>query len=103
MRTLIRIRGLNMIFLTLRGERIHALSDINVDVGEGEFVTVVGPSGCGKTTLLRILGGLLRRTGGDVQLAGSPVDGPRRDIGIVFQNAILLPWRTVLDNVMLPA
>ncbi len=103
MRTLIRIRGLHMIFLTLRGERIHALSDINVDVGEGEFVTVVGPSGCGKTTLLRILGGLLRRTSGDVLLTGSPVDGPRRDIGIVFQNAILLPWRTVLENVMLPA
>ncbi len=103
MRALIRIRGLDMIFLTLRGERIHALSDINVDVGEGEFVTVVGPSGCGKTTLLRILGGLLRRTSGDVVLAGSPVDGPRRDIGIVFQNPILLPWRTVLDNAMLPA
>ena len=103
MHNLIRIRGLNMIFITLRGERVHALSDINVDVGEGEFVTVVGPSGCGKTTLLRILGGLLRRTGGDVILAGSPVDGPRRDIGIVFQNPILLPWRTVLDNAMLPA
>ena len=103
MKSLIQIRGLNMVFITLRGERIHALSDINVDVGEGELVTVVGPSGCGKTTLLKILGGLLRRTGWDVQLAGSPVDGPRRDIGIVFQNAILLPWRTVLDNVMLPA
>jgi len=72
-------------------------------VGEGEFVTVVGPSGCGKTTLLRILGGLLRRTSGQVTLAGAPVDGPRRDIGIVFQNAILLPWRTVLENAMLPA
>ena len=103
MKTLISIRGLNMIFITVRGERIHALSDINVEVGEGEFVTVVGPSGCGKTTLLRILGGLLRRTSGQVTLAGAPVDGPRRDIGIVFQNAILLPWRTVLENAMLPA
>ena len=103
MKTLIGIRGLNMIFITVRGERIHALSDINVEVGEGEFVTVVGPSGCGKTTLLRILGGLLRRTSGQVTLAGAPVDGPRRDIGIVFQNAILLPWRTVLENAMLPA
>ncbi len=103
MKQLIEIRALNMVFLTLRGERVHALADINVDVGEGEFVTVVGPSGCGKTTLLRILGGLLRRTGGEVRLAGSAVDGPRRDIGIVFQNPILLPWRTVLDNTMLPA
>ena len=103
MTRLIQIRGLNMVFITLRGDRVHALADINVDVGEGEFVTVVGPSGCGKTTLLRILGGLLRRTSGEVLLAGSPVDGPRRDIGIVFQNPILLPWRTVLGNVMLPA
>src|SRR5574341_375778 len=103
MRDLIRIRGLHMIFTTVRGERIHALADINVDVREGEFVTVVGPSGCGKTTLLKILGGLLRRTSGEVLLAGSPVDGPRRDIGIVFQNPILLPWRTVLANAMLPA
>ncbi len=100
---LIRIRGLNMIFTTVRGERIHALSDITVDVGAGEFVTVVGPSGCGKTTLLRILGGLLRRTSGAVTLAGAPVDGPRRDIGIAFQNPILLPWRTVLENALLPA
>ena len=103
MKDLIRIRGLNMIFTTVRGERIHALADIAVEVAEGEFVTVVGPSGCGKTTLLRILGGLLRRTSGEVTLAGAPVDGPRRDIGIVFQNPILLPWRTVLENAMLPA
>jgi NitT/TauT family transport system ATP-binding protein len=103
MRPLIQVRGLNMVFLTLRGERVHALADINVHVAEGEFVTVVGPSGCGKTTLLRILGGLLRRTSGEVLLAGSPVNGPRRDIGIVFQNPILLPWRTVLDNAMLAA
>jgi NitT/TauT family transport system ATP-binding protein len=103
MRSLISIRGLNMIFITVRGERIHALADINVGVDEGEFVTVVGPSGCGKTTLLRILGGLLRRTSGHVTLAGAPVDGPRRDIGIVFQNPILLPWRTVLENALLPA
>ncbi len=103
MKNLIQIRGLNMIFTTVRGERIHALSDVTAEVGEGEFVTVVGPSGCGKTTLLRILGGLLRRTSGEVSLAGSPVDGPRRDIGIVFQNPILLPWRTVLENALLPA
>ncbi len=103
MGALIQVRGLNMVFLTLRGERVHALADINVHVAEGEFVTVVGPSGCGKTTLLRILGGLLRRTSGEVLLAGSPVNGPRRDIGIVFQNPILLPWRTVLDNAMLAA
>jgi NitT/TauT family transport system ATP-binding protein len=71
-------------------------------VREGEFVALVGPSGCGKTTLLRILAGLLRGTTGEVTLKGTPVDRPRRDIGMVFQSPVLLPWRTVLDNALLP-
>jgi NitT/TauT family transport system ATP-binding protein len=103
MGALIEVRGLQMTFTTLRGDRVHALADIDLDVAHGEFLTVVGPSGCGKTTLLRLLAGLLRATSGVISLAGTPVTGPRRDVGVVFQNPILLPWRTALDNVLIPA
>ena len=101
--TMIEITHVEKIFTTVRQERIHALSDISLSVGEREFVTIVGPSGCGKTTLLKILAGLHRSSAGSVTVAGTPVMAPRRDIGIVFQNPILLPWRTVMENVLLPA
>jgi NitT/TauT family transport system ATP-binding protein len=100
---IIEINHLDKTFLTVRNERIHALDDITLSVAERSFVTIVGPSGCGKSTLLKVLAGLIPATRGSVRLAGTPVDRPRRDIGIVFQNPVLLPWRTVLDNVMLPA
>lgn len=79
-----------------------ALTDISFQVRKGEFICLVGPSGCGKTTLLRILGGLLAPTHGQVCLNGQPLDGPRREIGYVFQHANLMPWRTVMRNVTLP-
>jgi NitT/TauT family transport system ATP-binding protein len=81
---------------------VTALDDVTFAVGEGEFVAVVGPSGCGKSTLLKILAGLLPATGGLALLRGTPIAGPRRDIGVVFQSPVLFPWRTVLDNVLLP-
>ena len=84
------------------GDDIVALSDVSLDILEGEFLTVVGPSGCGKSTLLHIMAGVLERTSGQVLLRGRPIDGPRREIGTVFQEPLLLPWRTVLDNVLLP-
>ena len=102
-RSIIEVSHLEKVFVTVRNERIHALNDISLTVADREFVTIVGPSGCGKSTLLKVLGGLLPATRGSVLLAGTRVDRPRRDIGIVFQNPVLLPWRTVLDNVMLPA
>src|SRR5246500_2732103 len=81
-----------------------AVSDITMDVQEGELVSLVGPSGCGKTTVLRILAGLHGADGGSVAIgnASTPFD-PARDIGMVFQQALLLKWRTILDNVLLPA
>jgi NitT/TauT family transport system ATP-binding protein len=100
---IIEVAGLEKTFITVRNERIHALSNIALAVREREFVTVVGPSGCGKTTLLKILAGLTPATSGAVRLDGTAVAAPRRDIGIVFQNPILLPWRTVMENVLLPA
>jgi NitT/TauT family transport system ATP-binding protein len=81
-----------------------AVSDVTMDVQEGELVSLVGPSGCGKTTVLKILAGLHEADGGTVRIGTvkTPFD-PGSDIGMVFQQALLLKWRTVLDNVLLPA
>lgn len=81
---------------------VVALDRITLSIKDGEFVSIVGPSGCGKTTLLRILGGLDKATSGSARLRGQQIAGPRRDVGIVFQAPVLFPWRTVLDNVLLP-
>jgi NitT/TauT family transport system ATP-binding protein len=79
-----------------------ALQQISFSVRDCEFVAVVGPSGCGKSTLLKILAGLLPPTQGSASLRGTPITRPRHDIGVVFQSPVLLPWRTVLENVLLP-
>ena len=100
--SLIAVANLEKTYLTRAGSRIRALADVTLDVAGGEFVTIVGPSGCGKTTLLRILGGLLSGSSGSVELLGRRVTGPSRSVGMVFQDPVLLPWRTVLENVMLP-
>jgi NitT/TauT family transport system ATP-binding protein len=81
---------------------VVALDDIDFTIAEGEFVSIVGPSGCGKSTLLKILAGLLPASRGEASLRGTPILGPRRDIGVVFQSPVLFPWRTVLGNVLLP-
>ncbi len=83
-------------------DAVIALSDIDFTVRDGEFVSIVGPSGCGKSTLLRILAGLMPPTDGEACLAGKAINGPRRDIGVVFQSPVLFPWRTVLANAELP-
>jgi len=101
--TLIQIDGLEKQFPVRNGQRLTALTDINLTVPEGEFLSVVGPSGCGKSTLMRILAGVLGYTGGSAAIRGEAITGPRRDIGVVFQQPVLMPWRTVLHNVMLPA
>jgi NitT/TauT family transport system ATP-binding protein len=98
----IAVKGLRKEYQTSRGTLL-ALEGIDFKVGGGEFVAIVGPSGCGKSTLLKLLAGLLPATAGDVLLRGTPVNGPRRDVGFVFQSPVLFPWRTVLDNVLLPA
>ena len=85
-----------------RDGRVAALEGVSFAVGEGEFVSVVGPSGCGKSTLLKILAGILAPSTGEAFLRGTPILGPRRDIGVVFQSPVLFPWRSVLDNVLLP-
>src|SRR3984893_9153136 len=86
------------------GAEFLAVSDVTMDVQEGELVSLVGPSGCGKTTVLKILAGLHDADAGIVKIgnAKTPFD-PARDIGMVFQQALLLKWRTILNNVLLPA
>jgi NitT/TauT family transport system ATP-binding protein len=100
--TLVRISDLQKVYKTRDGGEIHALKDVNLAIREREFVSIVGPSGCGKTTLLKILSGILSRSSGEILVSGGPRDGPSRDIGIVFQAPVLLPWKTVLQNVMVP-
>ena len=99
---LIQIEALDKLYRSRFGAPTEALKQINFDVADGEFVTIVGPSGCGKSTLLKILTGTLRKTAGRIAMRGREIDGPSRELGIVFQAPVLLPWRTILDNVMLP-
>jgi NitT/TauT family transport system ATP-binding protein len=100
--SLVRITGLEKIYRSKDGSDIHALKDINLDIQAAEFVSIVGPSGCGKTTLLKILAGILERSSGEVVMRGKSLSGPSRELGVVFQAPVLLPWRTVLQNVMVP-
>ncbi|WP_270934089.1 ABC transporter ATP-binding protein [Falsiroseomonas oryzae] len=97
----LEIRDLSVVYASRQGN-VKALDRLSLSVGDGEFVAVLGPSGCGKSTLLKIVSGLLRPSGGQVVLGGRPVVGPRPDVGIVFQQPTLLPWKTVLDNVLVP-
>jgi NitT/TauT family transport system ATP-binding protein len=83
-------------------ESMAALEDVTFDVREGELVSLLGASGCGKTTLLRIVAGLVRADEGVVTVRGAPVEAPRKDLCMVFQNFGLLPWRSVLANVEFP-
>ena len=99
----IEIRHLSKTFGAPGAGGVVALRDIDCAIEKGSFVSVVGPSGCGKSTLLRIVAGLLPASSGSVVMDGQPITGTRRDIGFVFQSSILLPWRTVLENVLLPA
>jgi NitT/TauT family transport system ATP-binding protein len=98
----LRITGLEKVYKTKDGSDVRALTAINLTVGQGAFVSVVGPSGCGKSTLLKILAGILDRTAGEIWMHGKTLSGPSRELGVVFQAPVLLPWRTVLENVMVP-
>lgn len=96
------ISGLGVTYAVRSKPGVKALDGVDLTVAEGEFVAVLGPSGCGKSTLLKIASGLLAPSTGTVTVSGRPVTGPRADVGIVFQQATLLPWKTVLENVLVP-
>ncbi len=100
---LIQIDGLEKSYRSQDGGSIRALGPITLDIKKREFLTIVGPSGCGKSTLLKLLAGLIERSAGSIRIHGQEIFGPQQDIGVVFQSPVLLPWRTAVENVILPA
>ena len=101
MTNLIEIKGVTHAYRTKAG-LLPVLDNLNVSVPEGEFCAVVGPSGCGKSTLTRLVAGLMKPDQGEVWLHGEQVTSPRKTVGMAFQNPVLLEWRTILENVILP-
>ena len=101
MGVVVEVRSVSKVYASERGP-VNALQKFSMTVEEGDFVAIVGPSGCGKTTLLWGLTGLHPFTGGEALMLGTPMHRPRKDIGIIFQQANLLPWRTLLQNIMFP-
>jgi NitT/TauT family transport system ATP-binding protein len=99
---LLEASGARLTYQTRRGS-IVALDGVDMTVGRGAFVSLIGSSGCGKSSLLKLFAGLLPPTGGAIRLDGSAVTGPDRRIGIAFQRPTLMPWKTVLQNVLVPA
>ena len=97
---MIRLDGVEKTYRTRRGGIVRAVEDVTLHVAENEFVTLVGPSGCGKSTLLRLVAGLTPATRGAIRVRDTAVREPFPDVGFVFQQPVLLPWRSVLDNVL---
>jgi NitT/TauT family transport system ATP-binding protein len=81
---------------------VRAIDEVSLEIGRGEFIAVVGPSGCGKSSLMKLISGLHPPASGDLSFEGKPIVGPLRSVGMAFQNSNLLPWRTALENVLLP-
>lgn len=100
MKNVVELHNIGMKYQSLNGE-IPALANINLEIHEGEFVSIVGPSGCGKSTLLSIVAGLLRPTSGSVLVEGEKVTGPSKKIGYMLQKDHLFDWRTIAQNVLL--
>ena len=100
---MIRLDGVEKTWRTRRGDLVRAVEDVTLHVEPNEFVTLVGPSGCGKSTLLKLVAGLTPATRGAIHVRDQPVREPFADVGFVFQQPVLLPWRSVLDNVLFSA
>ena len=99
---MIEVENVSKHFVARDNNRVAALTDVSISIQRNEFVCLVGPSGCGKSTLLRLVGGLLPVSRGRVVINGETVHEPRAKTGIVFQSPTLLPWASVLDNVLFP-
>lgn len=99
---LISLRNVGKRFETRSGTKITALDDVSIDIKADEFITLVGQSGCGKSTLMKLIGGVIKPSSGEIFLAGERLTKSSRAVGMVFQRSILLPWRTVLGNILFP-
>jgi NitT/TauT family transport system ATP-binding protein len=97
----IRAENVRKVYQSER-DAVEAVSGVSFQAREGEFIAILGPSGCGKSTLLMMCGGLEPITSGKISMAGTPVTGPRAGIGVMFQDATLLPWKSVLQNILFP-
>ncbi|MEO0564374.1 MAG: ABC transporter ATP-binding protein [Chloroflexota bacterium] len=98
----VAVRNVVVSYTLPDGDTVHALGPISLAIGPSEFVCIVGPSGCGKSTLLRVVAGLTLPTRGQAALNGDIVEQPSQRVGVMFQDANLMPWRTVRDNIALP-
>ena len=101
MADLVELRGVTHAYRT-KASPLPVLNDLTISIPEGGFCAVVGPSGCGKSTLTRLIAGLMKPDAGEVWLHGERVKSPRKTVGMAFQNPVMLEWRTILENVMLP-
>ena len=98
----LEVVGVEKTYRTRRDSGTVALARTSLAFAAGEFVSVVGPSGCGKTTLLNLMAGLIKPSAGTIRFRGQPADGPSPEVSVVFQRPVLLPWRKIIDNVLLP-
>jgi ABC-type nitrate/sulfonate/bicarbonate transport system ATPase subunit len=99
--TLIEVKNVTRVYRDTNGNPVYALKDVDLDIQEGEFISIIGPSGCGKTTLLRLIAGLDKPEKGTLKINGEEIGGPSFERGYIFQQAALFPWATVYDNVAL--
>ena len=98
----VEVAEVSKIYRSGRGEAVEAVSSVSFTVPRGQFVAILGPSGCGKSTLLMMVGGLEAVTSGRITIGATPMTAPRTSIGIMFQDATLLPWKSAVDNVLFP-
>jgi NitT/TauT family transport system ATP-binding protein len=99
---MLRLVGLSKTYRTKEGEMVPALQRTDLSLADGEFVSVVGPSGCGKSTMLKLIAGIVPRSSGEIHYYGKAITRAQKGVGVVFQSPVLLPWLTILDNVLLP-
>ena len=99
---MIKLKDIGKTYSAQSGDLVVALQDVNLDIRQSEFVTLVGPSGCGKSTVLKLIGGIIQPSSGALYVDGKLLVKPSREIGMVFQRPVLLPWRSVLENVLYP-